>query len=286
MAAVPQELQDEILRYLLKLHLQVGTILLDREGRGTVHDVWEDDQVEDDQVGIDQVGNDRVEGNPKPLSLTSSHPSFNLPSRLSIMQALNRHWFQRAKKILYCDNVWRISLSTTLDMSSPFFTQWYLEDLRLLPRVMLVGYRHLFTPWRREPAGELFMRLEKEHTRCNTCGDTLYESSPKALSVWSYRSLSLADVSRPFDDNGRLYTLPDPPEGVETLQKLFPLTDTLFPAPRRILERPAQAQKIILMDGIRADLEKRMREIPDSCYGSPHIKWHEDSSAKWYGFYD
>ena len=218
-----------ILTYLLRLHLQVGAIALDHRGRGIV-----------------------------PVGFSEDFSS--LPD-LSIMRALDKSWLQRAKKILYCDNLWYILVYATWNVQFPFFTHWHPEDLRLLPRVRLVLQSgNNFTYWRREPAGELFLRLQQVWWD----SQSEYHLSPGAMDLWSYRWISLADVSGPLGDDSFSYTLPDPHEDVETLQEQFPLSEFSCTAPRRILKRPAQAQRITFCEETRFALERRLRQFCDS----------------------
>ena len=142
-AALPQELQDEILTCLFRLYLQVGTIALDLYG--TNHRFF--------------LPKDENHNTPSPMS---PHRSSNPQSRLFIMGALNKYWLQRAKQILYCDNVWKIPVLATFTIQSRFFKHWHPEDLRLLPRFMLIVCKDEITPWRRRPASELMVRLQRD----------------------------------------------------------------------------------------------------------------------------
>ena len=100
-ALLPQELQDEILFELLKIHLVRGRIQLDNHGRATK-------QQQSDQIFL-----------PKP--------------RASILTVLGRKRLSWARELLYSNTF----AMPTGNIDDEFFRLWDLDTLRRLPRIEL-----------------------------------------------------------------------------------------------------------------------------------------------------
>ena len=100
---IARELQDEILAHLLELHLQFGKIYLGLDGRG---------------------------------SRKLRHVN---PPDLSIMFALNRRWLQKAKNILYLENIWVMPRKGNLQKG--FFDHWHAEELTGSYRIRDISWK-------------------------------------------------------------------------------------------------------------------------------------------------
>ena len=229
---------------LLRLCLQPGEIALGVDGKGLREILFIDLTVSD-------------------LDVKYQLPEF---PDMSIMLALNKYWLLRAKEILYCENLWIMPLKWSCEMEPDFFYHWHAEDLRLLPSVVL------------DPALEVDWQIRVDASRkeifASTRLDTLEEisnhlarpvSEARFAEVWAYRKITLTDLMGSADgNNNRFHRLPDPEESVEALQNeydIFPVVPTPMDPPRRILARPAQAQRLFLHECSRAYLELVMREI-------------------------
>ena len=162
-AALPRELQDEILIQLLRLYLQPGAIILGPWGK----------LVRSSNV-VDYYRYCRHE---------------NLLPDVSIMLGLSKKWLEHAKGILYCNNLWIITDGHFDGMTPAFFKRWHPEDLRLLPLVLLSLNRKC---WRADnpdaSVAPVSIRMRGEHGIHCPC------SSCYVYDIWAYRPVKLADI--------------------------------------------------------------------------------------------